>query len=534
MSHRLVLAAILAGAVVIVTISFWSQAARTEATGGNSLAIVDSEGPVGEWSSVALDADDNPVVSYYDIGNASLKVAHCGTSTCLPVEGNTITSPDSAGDVGQYSSLRIDASGNPVVSYYDATNGDLKVLHCGNAACTVGNTITLPDTEGNVGEYTSLVLDSSGNPVISYEGALGLAVLHCGNPNCTSGNVITPLDELQFDPEDRCGGGGGPSSIVLDAVGNPVVTFLGSESYLEGNTCFSEDVLRLLHCGDPNCTSGNSVATVAGPPVRRGFLSEVLSSTSLALDGVGNPVVAFLNAPAAGEDSSGGLRVLHCGDPGCTSGNTIASPDAEGDASFPSLAIDSSGNPVVSYGTSLRILRCGNPTCTSANTIAYPQVGELTQHPSVALDASGRPVVSYQHSSVIILPPTGGLAGEGQRELGVLRCGDAFCSLEKPPESETPTATTSPVVAPATDTPTATAVPPATSTPTSVSPLGDVSCDGVVNPVDAALILQFAAGLINAMPCGGSADVNGDGRTDPIDASLILQFAAGLIGELPP
>ena len=64
--------------------------------------------------------------------------------------------------------------------------------------------------------------------------------------------------------------------------------------------------------------------------------------------------------------------------------------------------------------------------------------------------------------------------------------------------------------------------------------MGDVSCDGVINPVDAALILQFAAGLIDAMPCGGSADVNEDGRTDPIDASLILQFAAGLIAELPP
>ena len=109
-----------------------------------------------------------------------------------------------------------------------------------------------------------------------------------------------------------------------------------------------------------------------------------------------------------------------------------------------------------------------------------------------------------------------------------------------PTATPPPTSTETPLALPLTvtpvATPTATAVPPATSTPTPApaQPLGDVTCDGLVNPVDAALILQFAAGLIDAMPCGGSADVNEDGRTDPIDASLILQFAAGLIAELPP
>ncbi len=99
--------------------------------------------------------------------------------------------------------------------------------------------------------------------------------------------------------------------------------------------------------------------------------------------------------------------------------------------------------------------------------------------------------------------------------------------------TSTPTATPTNTAAP-TDTVAPTNTPTRTPTPTTPPhPVGDVTCDGVVNPIDAALILQHDVGLLPVLPCSGPADVNGDGVINPIDAQLILQYDAGLICCLP-
>jgi hypothetical protein len=64
-------------------------------------------------------------------------------------------------------------------------------------------------------------------------------------------------------------------------------------------------------------------------------------------------------------------------------------------------------------------------------------------------------------------------------------------------------------------------------------PDGDVNCNGSTDAIDAALVLQLTAGLIDELSCGENADVNQDGSTNAIDGALILQFAAGLIDHLP-
>ncbi|PKG33493.1 IPT/TIG domain-containing protein [Methanoregula sp.] len=100
---------------------------------------------------------------------------------------------DSGGKVGQYSSVALDASGNPAISYYDQTYGDLKYASWEGTAWVITTVDASKRSSGGwsywgwgnswdhdaayqkwyhgtekVGEHSSLAFDSSGRPRISY------------------------------------------------------------------------------------------------------------------------------------------------------------------------------------------------------------------------------------------------------------------------------------------------------------------------------------------------------------------------------
>jgi hypothetical protein len=61
---------------------------------------------------------------------------------------------------------------------------------------------------------------------------------------------------------------------------------------------------------------------------------------------------------------------------------------------------------------------------------------------------------------------------------------------------------------------------------------GDVNDDGEVDSVDATLILQRGAGLIDQLLNAPSGDLNADGSVNSIDATIVLQYGAGLVSQL--
>lgn len=87
-----------------------------------TIVTVDSSGE-GRYSSIALDKNNNPHISYYDPVNGDLKYAY------LLAGKWTIETVDSAGDVGAFTSLALDKDGYPHISYYDRSDGDLKYAY---------------------------------------------------------------------------------------------------------------------------------------------------------------------------------------------------------------------------------------------------------------------------------------------------------------------------------------------------------------------------------------------------------------------
>ena len=151
---------------------------------GFSTTTVDSTGNVGLYTSATVGTDGLPLVSYFDMTDWDLEVVHCGNAGCSA--GNTITTVDSTGDPGSYGSITVGADGLPLISYLGSSLGGLKVAHCGNAACSASNTITTVDSTGNVGQYTSVTVGADGLPVISYYDDTNddLKVAHCSNRLC--------------------------------------------------------------------------------------------------------------------------------------------------------------------------------------------------------------------------------------------------------------------------------------------------------------------------------------------------------------
>jgi hypothetical protein len=376
-------------------------------------AAIDSNNNIGRYTSLAIGPNGYPVISYQDFTAKALKYIHCTDITCSSYDTpQTVDGPGSATYSGAYSSLAIDTDGLPLISYYDDDNNRLKLAKCSNISCSNTNrTIFVVDDPSNdVGQYTSLALGKDGYPVISYYDATG------GDLKVAKMQPIAEIqpgwgisgangDNLTAAAAGSCQGGttwqdgewteaakASKDAIDLQSGYCTELAFILDTSEAVVGTTYR---LRLVTSGGAELTTYSQYPTftVVSEGGQRYSKEDVMTSastcgggsssynctpvdstgdfgrnTSLAIGTDGNPVISYNE-----ESTDYNLKVAKCNDSACSGGDeTITTVDSTSNVGqYASIAIGTDGYPVISYynGTAyaLKVYHCTNASCSNGN-----------------------------------------------------------------------------------------------------------------------------------------------------------------------
>ena len=313
---------------------------------------IDGSGSVGLHTSIALDLTGAPRISYYASTRDDLKVA------ARQDDGVWVaTIADSGGDVGRYSSLALDRGGLAHIAYYDASGNQL--LHATQRTDGSWDSEVV-DSDGNVGKHASLALDRNDVAHVSYyddsDNRLRYAVRR--------GDGSWEVDVVDQE-EDR----GKFTSLAVDGSG-----FVHISYYDNGDE-------RLRYAAQ-KANRDWSVEPVASD-------EEVGEYTSLAFDAKGTPYVSYYDA------GSKDLVVARRSPSGSWSTETV---DFEGNVGkYTSIAFGIDGLARISYyDQSNRALKHAIQVRGGGwNTRTVDDDGRVGRYTSIAVDAQGHSHVSY-------------------------------------------------------------------------------------------------------------------------------------------
>jgi PKD repeat protein len=312
---------------------------------------VDSIGAVGLYPSLAVGADGYPRISYVDATNTNLMyTAWNGAGWDISTVAGI---GDGDGTMGGYPSLALDPAGNPRISYVNSTTASLNYAVWTGSGWT---TETVDSSSLGIAAYTSLALNASGYPGISYQGIAN--DLKYAAWNGASWDIRTV---------DSTGDNEVYSSLALDSSGSPRISYLNM-SGMDASV---------------NYAAWNGV----GWDIRTVDTAEntIGSRTSLALDLSGNPRISYLR-------SSNDLRYASWNGTSWDS----ATVENAGFPVFSSLALDGSGNPRISYysitNEALKYAEWNGASWTLTTVDTTANVGYSS---SLALDRSGYPRIGY-------------------------------------------------------------------------------------------------------------------------------------------
>lgn len=337
--------------------------------------VVVDTGNVGAFSSIIIGIDALPIISYYDANDGDLEIFHCDNPACT---SGTQTTLDSSGVVGKYTSITIGRSGYPLISYYDDSNGDLKLAQCSNIACTSSTTHTLDDA-GNVGQYTSITTNEDGYAFISYYDVTNgdLKAIGCINLSCSSNTIWTV---------DSAGDVGRYSSVTRNS------NDYGYISYYDA----TDGDLMVARCVNMACDSP-AINRVDGNGTTGGDPDDVGHHSSITTGVDGFPLIAYAKIPQPSSGSQ--MRVAHCTTSTCSTADTdtmISASTLSWQGISITLGRDGLGLITAGFDTTSRIyaFHCHDTAC-SEQDISDSVVTSGAVDSAITVGADGLPVLSY-------------------------------------------------------------------------------------------------------------------------------------------
>jgi hypothetical protein len=284
-----------------------------------------------------------------------------------------------------YPSLVLNNSGNPVIAWLEEAGSAINVYVQRFNGTSWENLTPLGFAANNNQFYPSLVLDSSGNPIVAWRKDNGIYVERFDGTSWV--NLVSDLrtpDGFANNP-----------SLAVDPSDNPVLAWDSINNF--GN-------VTNIYVQRYNGSSWEDV----GAPLSWSYPNGGWSRPSLAVDSTGNPTIAWdsydgsvLNIYVRRFDASTNTWV------NVGSGILSVSSAARSNAQAPSLILDSSGNPIVAWqeflggGNSWNIyvhrftgsawLNVGS----TPDTPVDPSLATAYGSPSLAISSAGNLAVAY-------------------------------------------------------------------------------------------------------------------------------------------
>jgi len=324
---------------------------------------------VGMYSSIALDAQGIPHISYYDVGKGDLKFASREVLGGDAEAGWVVQTVDSIGDVGKYSSLAIDSKGLAHVSYYDDSIYNLKYARQLSETDWLTETV---DFDGDVGKYSSLALDGTDHPHISYYDG------YDNNDLKYAFLVDTEWISMTVDSGDDVGLF---TSLKLDSSGLPHISYLDKTNralnyaYTTSTSIPFIWMLQSLEMGEDQFPSGN---------------------TSLALDRNDAPHIASIQQ--IGLDPPTFKLNYNYWDESWYSETVTTWVAYNGQVS---LALDRSDRPHIAfYDGEVQHLKYATRDYNGWHIETVDQEGDVGSYPAIALNRLGVPHISYRDNTL--------------------------------------------------------------------------------------------------------------------------------------